>query len=106
LRTAGFVAAGVGGLGLVTFVVAGLSAKSAYHELEQDCGGARCSDSQHQSDVERGKTWQTIANVGLIAGGVGAVTGGALLYFGYRDANHTALALVPGGAVLTTRGKF
>jgi hypothetical protein len=107
LRTAGFVAAGVGGAGLIAFVVGGLEARSAYNELKHECGANPCSDNAHQQLVDRGKSWQTVANVGLVVGGVGAAASGTLLYFGYRGGNTSvAVAPVDGGALLCGRGRF
>jgi hypothetical protein len=107
LRTAGFVAAGVGGVGLVAFVVGGLEAKSAHDSLESQCGSTPCTDSAHQREADRGQSFQTVANVGLVVGAVGAATSAALLYFGYRTTETTvALAPLPGGAFLGARSRF
>jgi hypothetical protein len=107
LRTAGFVAAGVGGAGLVTFIVGGLQARSAYNDLERACGTTPCTDAAHQRDADRGKSWQTVANVGLVVGGIGVAASATLLYFGYRQ-GETSVALAPieGGALFTGRARF
>jgi hypothetical protein len=107
LRTAGFVAAGVGGAGLIAFVVGGLEARSVYNDLNRECGGSPCTDTAHQRDVDSGKSWQTVANVGLVVGGIGVATSATLLYFGYRK-GETSVALAPiaGGAVLSAKGHF
>jgi hypothetical protein len=107
LRIGGFVAAGVGGVGLVTFAVGGLEAKSAHDRLARECSSP-CGDSAHQREVERGKSWQAVANVGLVVGSVGAVTSATLLYFGYRGGTETSVALspLPGGALLSGGGRF
>jgi hypothetical protein len=108
LRIGGFVAVGVGVAGLATFMVAGLGAKSVHSELEQDCGAAPCLDAAHQADADRGRTLQTLANVGLAVGAVSAAAGGALLYFGYKGATPAAVgwSLVPGGMAASVRGRF
>jgi hypothetical protein len=107
LRIGGFVAAGAGGVGLVTFAVGGLEAKSAHDRLARECSTA-CADSAHQREVDRGKSWQAVANVGLVVGGVGALASAALLYFGYRSGAETSVALspLPGGAFLSGGGRF
>jgi hypothetical protein len=107
LRIGGFVAAGVGGVGLVTFAIGGLEAKSAHDRLARECT-LPCGDSAHEREVERGKSWQTVANVGLVVGGVGAIASATLLYFGYRSGAETSVALspLPGGALLSGRGRF
>jgi hypothetical protein len=100
LRTAGFVAAGVGGAGLVTFVVGGLEAKGAHSALERACGATPCTDTAHQREVDRGKSWQTVANVGLVVGSIGVAASATLLYFGNRQ-GETSLSVAPvaGGAI-------
>ena len=107
LRTAGFVAAGVGGAGLVAFVIGGLEAKKAYDSLEHECGAAPCSDTAHQRDVDRGKSWQTVANVGLVVGGIGVAASATLLYFGYRKGDASVnVTPVAGGALLHGEARF
>jgi hypothetical protein len=107
LRTAGFVAAGVGGAGLVTFIVGGLEAKAVHDELEHECGATPCTDTTHQQDVDRGKSWQTVANVGLVVGSIGVAASATLLYFGYRTGEASvAVAPVAGGALLHGEARF
>ncbi len=107
LRTAGFVAAGVGGAGLITFVVGGLEAKRAHDSLEQACGAAPCSDTAHQRAVDRGKSWQTVGNVGLVVGSIGVAASATLLYFGYRKGESSvSVAPVAGGALLRGEARF
>ncbi len=81
-RTVGFVSAGVGVAGLAVFAVAGSMAKSKFNQLEDECGGTRCSDPKYADTVDSGKRSQTIANVGLVVGAVGIVAGGALIVLG------------------------
>lgn len=77
LRTAAFVAGGVGAAGLVTFAVAGSMARSQYSTLQDECGGP-CPASR-QSDIDAGRRSQTIANIGLAVGAVG-LGAGTVLY--------------------------
>jgi hypothetical protein len=109
LRIGGFVGVGIGVAGLTTFMVAGLGAKSVHADLEHDCGSAPCLDAAHRDDAERGRTLQTLANVGLGVGVVGAVAGGTLLYFGYKghpSAPAVGWSVVPGGMTANVRGRF
>ncbi len=73
LRPYAYVAGGVGAAGIVTFVVAGLLSKGTYDDLASSCHGP-CPRSR-QSDIDAGKTQQTVANVGLVVGIVGAAAG-------------------------------
>jgi hypothetical protein len=107
LRTAGFVAAGVGGAGLVAFVIGGLEAKKTHDALEHECGVTPCTDTAHQRDVDRGKSWQTVANVGLVVGGIGVAASATLLYFGYRKGDASvSVTPVAGGALLHGEARF
>jgi hypothetical protein len=78
LRTAAFVSAGVGVVGLGLFTVFGIMTNSAYSSLKDECGGGACPPSK-KSDVDSAKTKQTVANVGLVVGGVG-IGAGVVLY--------------------------
>jgi len=77
----GLVAAGLGVVGLGTFVVAGMQAKSTYNKLQTECPSG-CSDAAHRNDASKGSTYQTVANVGLALGIAGSLTGATLVYLG------------------------
>jgi len=81
LTVSGAVGLGLGGAGLVAFAVfAGLS-EAEDSDLASRCGrdaGRVC----RQSDVETLETYNTVADVTLIAGGGLALVGGALLLIG------------------------
>ena len=106
LRTASFVAGGVGVAGLATFAVFGLMAKSTYTTLQRECPGPCTSD--HGSEVSSGKTQQTVANVALAVGIAGAVGGVTLFVLGRPpkrpDAPSAAIQAGPGW--LGVRGWF
>ncbi|EYF00618.1 tetratricopeptide repeat protein [Chondromyces apiculatus] len=112
LRPYAYVAGGVGVAGFGLFTVAGLMASSTYADLSETCGG-RCPASR-QSDVDAGKTQQTLANLGLIVGAVGIAAGATLFVLSVtgsesaKDADETTartqLLLGPGYAGL--RGTF
>jgi hypothetical protein len=72
-RTLPNVLLGIGGAGLVTFVVFGALNESTFHDLEMSCPNHQCPPNM-SDDIKRGRTQQAIANVGL---GVAAVAGGA-----------------------------
>lgn len=73
LRTLAYVAGGVAAAGFVTFTVAGLMANGTYSDLESACGSTPCPPGW-KDDIDAGRTQQTIANVGLVVGVVGAAT--------------------------------
>jgi len=77
----GLVAAGLGAIGLGTFAVAGLQARSTYNKLQTECPSG-CSDAAHRDDASKGGTYQTVANVGLVLGIAGSLTGATLVYLG------------------------
>ncbi|WP_394820650.1 tol-pal system YbgF family protein [Pendulispora albinea] len=74
LRTAAYVAGGVGAAGFLTFIVFGLLNNGTYGDLESACGKGPCPASR-SGDIDKGKSQQTIANVGLVFGLLGAGAG-------------------------------
>jgi hypothetical protein len=109
LRTAGYVAGGVGLVGLALFAIAGLGAKSAYDKLESDCGQTPCTDEAHRSDIEGGRMMQTAANIGLAAGLVGLGVGATLLVLGNQsstDKRGSSATVSANGGMITYGGHF
>ncbi len=107
-NTWAYVSMGVGAVGVGTFAVMGLSAKSAHDTLQDECG-ARCSDARYQDDIDRGKRAQTLANIGLAVGIVGLSVGGALLLFGSettRDSAALSVTAGPGSGYLRYQSAF
>jgi hypothetical protein len=107
----GVAAVGIAGLGLG--VVTGVMAQGKANELEDECGGERCTDPATADVVDEGETLRTIANVGLFAGGALLVTGVALLVFGGSDdpdgaarAPRPLVAAGPAGGFVGVRGGF
>ena len=108
-RTLGFVAGGIGALGLVSTAVFLVMRQSAINELEESCEGLRCPESE-QSTIDRGKLYTGLAEGSAVVG-VAGVTVGAILLFGAKPrqaARLSTVALVPDahgglGARLTTR---
>lgn len=76
-RTWAYVAGGVGAAGLVTFGVFGLLNNSKHSKLEDECQNGVCPKSL-ESEADTGRTYQTVANVGLVVGVVGLGAGTAL----------------------------
>ena len=108
VRTAGYVAGAAGIVGLGVFTVAGLMAKSTYDTLSRECGAAGCSDAAHRSDIDRGKSLQTVANVGLVVGLVGVAAGSTLILIGSKKRNDVGVAMSwsASGGMVSYRGEF
>jgi hypothetical protein len=98
LRTGAYAAGGVGVVGLATFAVFGLMARSTYDDLNSACGGGPCPPDK-ADEISSGKTKQAIANVGLVFGIVGAAAGTTFFLLSMPGANrgsNAALVLAPG----------
>jgi hypothetical protein len=105
MRTAAYVAGGVGVVGLGIFAVTGLMAKSTFDKLDGECKGG-CSDAGHLADIDRGKSLQTTANVGLVLGVVGVGTGVTLFLLGGKSSDGPSVSLTRGGGTLSYAGRF
>lgn len=107
LRPYAYLAGGVGALGLVTFAVAGAMSRSTYSDLEAACPGGVCPPDVADR-IDTGRTEQTVANVGLIVGLLGAGAGVTLLVLDHQGSAETAsrLRLTAGPAAVTVRGRF
>jgi hypothetical protein len=79
LRTASYVAAGAGVAGFATFAVFGLMSNSTYNDLQAQCHGSCAPGQGDASEISKGKTQQTVADVGLAVGLVG--TAAAVVLF-------------------------
>ena len=77
LRTWAYVAGGVGVAGLLTFGVFGVMNNSKHSDLEERCENGVCPKDAEE-DADTGRTYQTVANVGLVVGIVGLATGTVL----------------------------
>jgi hypothetical protein len=101
-RTVGWIVGGVGVAGLIVGgVFGGLAA------ADKGNGGCGANDKcTNWGAISNAKTAADVADVGLIAGGVLAATGGALVLFAHGPRKETALRLTPsvsasaGGLVL------
>jgi hypothetical protein len=74
LRPWAYVAGGVAVAGLATFAFFGLKSNATYDDLKSACPDGPCPPG-HESDISAGRTQQTVANIGLVVGAVGAVAG-------------------------------
>ena len=110
MRTAAFIAGGVGVAGFALFTIAGLGAKSTFNRMSDVCGSAGCSDPGQIDEIDKGRSQQTLANVGLAVGVVG-LAAGATLFILSRNPNGDPAATVavsglPGGGALSYSGRF
>jgi hypothetical protein len=110
--TLGWVAGGVGLAGMATFAIFGLVNNSTFSDLESDCDGNRCPE--HLIDTaESGRSYQTLANVGLGVGIVGLGTAVVLLLTAKSpgasagvDAASTSPQVVVGPRSVSVAGAF
>ena len=108
LRTYAYVAGGVGAAGLLTFVIAGAMANSTYSDLQSACANGRCPPAKGDS-ISSGKTQQTIANVGLVFGILGAAAGATLFVLSMppkTPSEAPRTAVVVGPAFIGIRGSM
>jgi hypothetical protein len=106
LRTASYVAAGVGAVGLAGFGVFAMLNRSTYRDLEADCPSGACPPDR-QSDIDAGQRYQLFANIGLCVAGAGLGTGVVLYVLSRPSEKRAASAAVtayPQG--LLVRGQF
>jgi hypothetical protein len=98
LRPYAYVAGGVGAVGLLTFVVAGLAANSTYSDLEAACPNGRCPPGQADA-VSTGRTQQTVANIGLVFGVLGLAAGTTLFVLSMPKKDAAPPSTAPSAAV-------
>jgi len=107
LTSLGLVAAGLGVAGLGAFVLAGIEARSTYNKLQAECPSG-CADGAHRNDASQGRTYQTVANVGLALGIAGTLTGATLVYLGVTNekAAKPSVDVSPGLVKISYAGSF
>ncbi len=103
-------AGGLGVIGFGVFAVAGSMSTSTYSDLEQKCGTGPCPP-EFANDVSKGRTQQTIANVGLIVGAVGVAAAVPLFIFSLTgkkpaDESGSSTSLIVGPGFTGVRGQF
>lgn len=80
-RTAGWVSLSVGGVGVLTGLIAGFEVYHLKRELDHNgCIDSVCGPDQRQ-DVQTYNAMRVLSATGAIVGGLGLAVGGALLYF-------------------------
>lgn len=106
-RTTAYVAGSIGIAGAVTFGVFGLLDNAKYSDVKDECNDGICDDDVRK-DADRGHTYQTIANVGLIVGVVGLGTAVALVLTEDDEpsARRAATRVALGPGQITLKGTF
>jgi hypothetical protein len=110
LRTWAYVSGGVGVVGLATFGIFGAMSSSKYNSLNSSCPDHRCP-ADKQSDVDAGRSDQTIANVALVIGVVGVGAGVTLFVVSMHGSKETTAAtqnvrVAAGPGSLVVNGRF
>lgn len=103
-----YVAGGVGAAGILTFIIAGAMSRSTYNDLESSCPNGVCPASE-AGKIDSGKTQQTVANVGLVVGLLGAGAGVTLFVMDQKASSERAarhVKVVAGPASMSVRGTF
>lgn len=90
MRTWAYVAGGVGIAGLATFGIFGAMNNAKHSKLQDECKDGVCP-ANLEDEADTGKTYQTVANIGLVVGVVGLGTGTVLYLMSGKKAEKTAV---------------
>jgi hypothetical protein len=104
MRTSAYVAGGAAAAGLLTFGVFGLLSHSSYSSLEDDCPNGRCPPGRND-EIDAGRRYQLIANVGLGVGIAGLAAGTMLFVLSSKEPEQaqTAVRITPGTVSIERR---
>ncbi len=83
-QTLGWVGVGIGVVGFGSFAAFGLLNNNKFEDLEGQCSNNRCPSTLVE-DAEDGRTYQTLANVGLGVGIAGTLMAAGFFIFGGND---------------------
>lgn len=106
LRTASYVAGGIGVLGLISFAVLGSLSAAAFTDLEESCPVKSQCDPSLRDTAERGELQQTAANVSLIVGVSALATGVVLFVLSEPGSERAPVSLAAGPTGLRVEGAF
>ena len=84
-RTIAYAAGGVGVVGMVLFGAFGGLTLSTQSDLDEACGPQKICPPESRSDIDDGKTYQAVANAGLVIGIVGLTAGVGLFVWDVLD---------------------
>ncbi len=105
LRPWAYGAGAVGVVGFGLFTAFGLMSTSDYNDLKSSCAGGHCPPSK-SGEISDGKTFQTVANVGLVAGIVGIAAGGTLFVLSVTGNSGDSTGLLVGPSYIGYRGNL
>jgi hypothetical protein len=100
-RMMAYIAGGVGVLGFLGFGTFGLLSNGRFDRIESACPDPDNCDPALEDDADTGRTYQIVANVGLVVGIVGIAAGTGLFVWDVLDPASEEQAQVfigPGGA--------
>lgn len=109
LATPAYWALGIGGVGMLSFMVFGVLTQNEFSELEERCPANNCAPSLDE-EADAGRAYQTVANVSLVVGLVGVSAGAALLIVHLTgesdeaesaDERRPSVAIGPGSVVVS-----
>ncbi len=110
VRVAGFVVLGVSAAGWVTLLVAGVMSDSTFADVEDRCVQKRCTTTEDQALIDRGRDRELAANIGLGIGIGAAFAGGLMVLLGgpseVPSSPPIAAALLPGGGFVVYTAAF
>jgi len=107
MRIGAIAAAGVGVVGMVIFAVQGSASNTTFDSLKEKCGGP--CPQEFAADVDKGRTQQLTANIGLGLGIVGLGVGATLFALSMKkkpDATQPQTTWLIGPGSLGVRGTF
>lgn len=108
MRIGAIAAAGVGVAGMVLFAVQGSASNTTFDSLKEKCGDSPCPQ-EFAADVDKGKTQQLTANIGLGLGIVGLGVGATLFALSMKkkpDATQPQTTWLIGPGSIGVRGTF
>ncbi len=108
-RTLAYIAGGVGVAGIATFAIFGAMNNAKYSDLQSACTNNACPPDK-QSEADTGRTYQTVANVGLVVGVIGVGSGVALYLLDRHERKEQSARRTPqiyvGPRSVVVRGSF